>query len=119
MMQAAGLEVLALLGIVAQQADGSIAAQVEQDRCSVAEIATVVRQSERAIRLVGIFAAVLQHIGDGLGPQTDATALVTAHVDHGTGTFGFDAPECELQLRTALAARRAENISRQTAGMNA
>src|SRR5690606_25337169 len=109
-------EVVDLLRVVREQAERAVAQEEPDQRGGVAEIARIVRQAERAIRLVGVLAGVLQHVGRGLRPQADAAPLVPGHVDQ-HAAFGLrgDALERREELRPAFAAGGAEHVAREAA----
>ena len=78
-----------------------------------AVVARVGRQSEVEVGVDGVAAGVLERVGLQLGDQTDPAALVAAQVDHHAASGGHDAGERLVELRTAVAALRAEHVTGQ------
>ena len=63
-------------------------------------------------------AGVLQLVGLQLVQQADAAALVPAHVEHDAAALVGDRGERRVELRTAVAAQRAEHVAGQALGVH-
>ncbi len=87
--------------------------QVDQNLRADAVVAGVGRQAEFQVRVDGVVAGVLQLIGLQLVHQTDAAALVPAHVEHHAAAFAGHHRHRGVQLRTAVAAPGAEHVTGQ------
>src|SRR6476646_4687014 len=59
----------------------------------------------------GVSAEVLQLVSLQFVHQPDAPALVPADVEHDAAAFGCDGRESSVELRTAVAAQRVEDVA--------
>jgi hypothetical protein len=100
-----------LVLVVGQQPD-RLDAEVVQHPRRGAEVADVDRQTEGGGRVDGVEPLlVLQHVGADLRHEADAAALVAAQVHQHAALLVGDGVDGGPQLRTALAAQRAEHVA--------
>ena len=108
-----GAEIVRLLRVVREQAERAVAPQeVVQERRRIREVARIVRQPERSVRLIGVLPAILQNVGGGLGPEPDPASLVSGHV-HDEAALAGNPLHRRFELRPAVAALRPEHVSGQ------
>ncbi len=93
-------------------------AEVGEDRRRSAVLATVRGPAQVDVRLDGVPAGVLQGVGPDLREQADPPALVPAQVDDDAALVR-GLLERRVQLRTAVAAQRAEGVPGQALGVHA
>src|SRR6478609_4357363 len=106
-----------LLRIVCDEAHRMHSKEFER-LCRDFEDATVSLIAQLEVCLHCIEAHVLQLIGAQLGHQSDATAFLLL-VDEDAGAFVTDALHRQLELLTAVAAERTEDITCEALRMNA
>lgn len=106
-----------LIGIIRKQADAPNAELAKNARREHV-IAQISGEAEPAIRLDGVEALVLKLVGANLVHQADAAALL-GQIEEQAGARAANLAERQFELRTAIAANRAENVAGETLGMDA
>src|SRR6266571_7975718 len=116
-LQAEAFDAGDLLRIVRQQTNGR-QPQHREDLVADAVVAHVRLEAELEVRLDRIEAVLLQLVGTQLVEQTDPTPLL-CHVQEYTAFLGRDAPHRLVELLTAIATERVEDVARETLGVHA
>src|SRR3712207_4034817 len=111
-LHAVTLEAFDLCGVVGQK-PGPSHAEVDQHLGSDPVVAHVLRQSQRAVRLDGIEALLLERVGRDLLGKAD-TATFLPQVEKDAPTLLLQEPQAFVQLFSAVATRRPEHVARQT-----
>ena len=117
-LQAVPLQAAVLRRVVGEQAQPA-GPEVDEDLRADAVLAAVDRHAQVEVRVDGVAAGVLQAVGAQLVTEADAPALVTAEVDDRAPADGGDAGHRRLQLRSAVAAQRAEDVAGQALAVHA
>ncbi len=82
-----------------------------------AVVAGVGGQAEFEVGVEGVAAALLEFVRSQLGQQADAAPLVAAEVDDDAAALLGDAPHGRLQLGSAVAAQRVEDVAGEALGV--
>ena len=106
-----------LARIVGEQPDFAHT-EVRKDLRTDAVFAKVHREAEPAVGFDRVEPLLLQLVGMDFRRQADATALLP-HVNEHAGTVHGDLPHRLVQLRSAIAPARSENVSRQAFAVHA
>ena len=109
----------AVLGGVVGDEAGPTYPQVGEDRRAGAVGPGVDGQAECGVGVDGVEALLLQRVGADLVAEPDPASLVAAQVDDGAAALLGDGGQGLFELRAAVAAQRADDVTGETFAVDA